>query len=181
MVRAIEQMKLGSLDMIVVIFKTEERSSFMEFSVPYATGPTSVFVPRGRTFPFNGVEDLKGHWGLMMRGDSISDEFTDFENQLNITQVATYLLIFHILKIGRADYTVAARDGILVQVRKLGQEDSVEVLSHQISERNLHIAISKKSTHLRILPHINRSLEQLEQNGQIKAMIASAIDQAARQ
>jgi polar amino acid transport system substrate-binding protein len=177
--RAIEYMKSGDLDMMPVIFYSQERARFMEFSIPYIKVPTAVFVPSGRSFPFNTLPDLQGRKGLMMRGDIISKDFERYKTNLMISNVTRYQQIFEMLDKHRADYAVAAQYGFLIEAKKLGAEHKFEMLPRPIALRNLHIAFSKKSPFLVYLPTVNKKLKQFQEDGTIAEMVKKAIRLAA--
>ena len=177
--RAVEHMKSGDLDMIPVIFYSAERAEFMGFSIPYIRVPTSVFVPLGRSFHFNRIQDLTGKRGLMMRDDSISPEFERTALILTLEKVTNYHQILRMLDDNRADYAVAAHYGFLIEAKKLGMVHRFEVLPKPIASRSLHIAVSKKSPFLRYLPLINQKLLQFQADGTTQRMIDRAIRQAA--
>lgn len=173
--RAIDHMKSGELDLIPVIFHTDERAKFMEFTIPYVDVPTAVFVPPGKSFQFNTLDDLRNRRGLMVREDSISAEFKSFEPKLNIVKVTNYEQIFNMLDNNRADYAVAAKYGFIILAKKLGYEDKFELLPVPVATRNLHFAFSKKSKFLTYLPAINEKLKQQKINGNMEQMVKKAI------
>ena len=177
--RAIEYMKSGELDLIPVIFYSDERSTFMEFSSSYVDVPTSVFVPPGKSFPFFTIKDLQGRHGLMVRGDSISREFKAFKPKLDITKIATYEQILNMLGSNHADYAVAPQYGFLIHAKKLGYEHKAELLHNPIASRKLHFAFSKKSPFLKYLPAVNKKIEQLKADGSMEKMVTKAIQLAA--
>ncbi len=177
--RAIENMKSGELDLIPVIFYTKKRSEFMEFTVSYAEVPTAVFVPKGKTFTFSRLEDLKGLHGIMMRGDSISPKFESIESELNLVKVTDYEQILNMLGNSRVDYAVAAQFGLLIHAKKLGYTHMIEVLPNPISSHNLYFAFSKKSKFLKYLPIVNAKLKEFKEKGDIKKMITDVINLAA--
>lgn len=177
--RAIDHMKSGKLDMIPVIFYTDERAKFMEFTIPYAEVPTAIFVPLGKSFPYNTLVDLKGMKGLMMRGVSISPQFESYAPHLNLSKIAYYEQIFQMLADNRADYAVAAQYGFLIEAKKLGYDDKIEMLPVPIASRNLHFAFSKKSSLLKYLPDVNIKLKQRQDDGSIKIMVDETILKAA--
>lgn len=173
--RAIDNMKSGELDLIPVIFYTDERAEFMEFSISYIDVPTGVFVPQGKPFSFAKLEDLKDKRGLMMLGDSISSAFAAYESELNITKVTNYEQIFKMLGDNRADYAVTATYGFLIHAIHLGYEDKIELLPQPVATRSLHFAFSKKSPFLQYLPIVNKKLQQLKTDGSIEKMVSKAI------
>lgn len=176
--RAITQIESGEIDMIPVIFYTEERSHYMEFSTPYAEVPTSIFVPRGSTFHFKNMSDLIGKRGVMMRGDSISAEFQAYRDKLTLTEIAGYDQMVRMLANRRADYGVAAEYGFILEIQRLGIGDEIEILPNPLALRNLHFALSRKSKHLNRLPYINKRINELKDNGTLEQMVNETISEA---
>jgi len=178
--RAITHMRSGKLDMMPVIFYTEERAHFMDFSISYAEVPTSIFVPHGKTFSFTSLGDLVGKTGLMVQGDSISPEFKAYEPELNLFKIAQYKQILRMLAAHRADYAVAAQYGFIVEAKKMEYETKIEMLPNPIASRSLHFAFSKKSPYVKYLPEINERLQRLKADGSIENMVKKTLNQAAK-
>jgi len=177
--RAVSHMKSGLLDMIPVIFYTDDRSKFMKFTLPYTQVQTSVFVPKGKKFSFKTLNDLKGRRGLIMRDDSISSEFKKFLPVLTLTRIVQYKDILKMLIDNRADYAVAAKFGFIIESKKLGLENEIEALPMPISYRNLHFAFSKKSQFVKYVTIINKKLKKMKADGSLKKMIDKTICLAA--
>ncbi len=180
-VRSIEFMKSGELDMIPVIFFTNDRAEFMTFSKPFAQVPTSVFVPIKKMFKFERMEDLKGRKGVMMRGDSISKEFEQLRHELNVFEISDYEQAFRMLGSNSVDYAVAAKYGFLIHAKKKNYDKLFDILPNPIASRNLHFAISKKSEFLKYMPTIDQKIKELQTSGKMNNMIEKAIIKAAGQ
>lgn len=178
-VRAITFMKSGQLDMIPVIFYTDDRAEFMEFTEAYAEVPTSIFVPRGKIFPFSSIDHLVGKKGLIMRGDSISPAFAIHKSSLNLTEIAGYDQMLKMLSDQRADYAVAAQYGFLIEAKKLKCEQQIEMLAEPVASRSLHFAFSKKSPFVKYLPDINTRLRRMKADGSISIMVEETLNKAA--
>ena len=177
--KAVSQIKTGELDMIPVIFFTEERTRFMSFSIPYVQVSTAVFVPPGKTFFFEGIDDLVGRKGVMIAGDSISREFEAAEFRLTLKKVDRYHQILEMLKAGRVDYAVAAKFGFFIHAKRIRMEDAYEQLEKPVAVRDLHFAISKRSKYLTCLPAINRKLLEMKQDGRMQKIIDQAVQMAS--
>ena len=177
--RAIAQLREGKIDMIPIIFYTKERSEFVEFSKPFAQVPTAVFVPAGESFSFASVSDLVGKKGLIMKGDSISEEFETIRPQLQIDEIAGYDQMVRMLADRRADYAVAAQYGFAIELKRSGLESKIALLPQPVSSRDLHFAISKQSPFVQYVPTLNKKLQQLEERGELKKMVERTIEKAA--
>ncbi len=176
--RAIAQLKSGKLDMIPVIFYTENRAEFMDFTTSFAVVPTSIFVPTGKTFTYSSVSDLRDKKGVIMRGDSISVEFEQLKDQLDLTEIAAYGQMIQMLADNRADYAVAAQYGFIIQAKKLQYDRKIEMLPKPVASRNLHFAISKKSPYVKYVPMINQKLQQLRVDGQLDRLVDDTLNNA---
>lgn len=177
--QAVDHMKTGDLDMIPVIFFTEERTRFMAFSIPYVQVSTAVFAPSGKAFPFNSIDDLEGRSGVVMKGDSISREFELAEPRLTLTRVDRYDRILDMLKAGSADYAVAARFSFIIHAKRLGLENIYEPLEKPVAARDLYFAVSKRSKYLNFLPAINQRILEMKQSGRMGAIINQVIQMAS--
>lgn len=178
-VRAISHLKSGLIDVIPVIFRTEEREEYMVFSSPYLQVPTVIAVAAGKTFPFENLSDLKSRRGSMMKGDSISDEFAQYQSNLTLTEVSRYKHALKMLVSGRVDYVVAPKYGCLVEIEKLGYEGKIEFLPLPVASRGLRFAFSRKSERLSVLPKLNEIIEKMQRDGSLERMIEDAINNAA--
>lgn len=178
--RAIANMGSGELDMMPVIFHTQERERSMVFSVPYIKVPTVVLVARGKAFPFNHPEDLIDRHGLIIKNDSISSEFDRLRPELYITEVNRYETIFKMLDAGRASYAVLPKYAFLVEAKRLGYDDEFEILSVPLANRNLHIAISRKSKFLDYMPEINSRLQTMKADGTMQRIVEDVLNRAAK-
>jgi ABC-type amino acid transport substrate-binding protein len=177
-VRAVADMGSGQLDLIPVIFHTREREKSMIFSVPYVDVPTVVLVVKGQAFPFNQTEDLIGLKGLQIRNDSISPEFNRLKPKLDITEVSDHETMLKMLSAGRADYAVLAKDAFLVETKRLGYLERMEILPVSIASRSLHIAISRKSEFFKYMPEMNDRLRAMKANGEMKRIVEEVLSRA---
>ncbi len=60
----------GKIDVIVGLYANPERASYIDFSCPYITDPTVVFIKKGNRFLIKRWEDLIGKKGSTMQGES---------------------------------------------------------------------------------------------------------------
>jgi len=178
--RAISHIESGLIDVIPVIFKTREREEFMVFSSPYLKVPAVIAVAAGKSFPFKGLEDLKGIKGVMVKGDSVSDEFQQYQSHLTLTKVSRYEHALKMLVSNRADYAVVAKYGFMVEIERLGYTGEIEFLPEPVATRDLHFAFSKKSKHLDLLPKLNERIIKIQQDGSLDQLVGDAINTAAR-
>lgn len=162
----------GKVDVLVAAYKTAERETYMEYSIPYTVDPVSLFVRKGKDFVFTDKEDLVGKKGVVTIGDSYGQEFDDFlKEKLSVEKVATPDEAFALLIDGEADYFLYALysgQNALV-AKKL--TDQIAILSNYVSVENFYLTISKKSPLVKYLPQVNSLLEKYIADGTIDQII----------
>ena len=177
--RALFYMKSGQIDMIATIYYTEERAKFMDFTIPFVEVPTVVIVAKGKSFPFNKLNDLVGLKGIKRIGASLGQEYDKIDSKLNITEIKDELSMIKILEAGRADYAIGPKYIFIIEARKIGLEEKIEILPTPVILRGLRMAISKKSPFLKHLAFINSKIKQKQKDGTISKMIEKTINSAA--
>ncbi|MFZ3054930.1 MAG: transporter substrate-binding domain-containing protein [Minisyncoccales bacterium] len=154
-----EKLKTGELDLVVAMYKTEDREKYYDFSIAYTKDPITPFVAKGKTFSPQ-KENLIGKKGVVTRGDSYGPELDKYivEANLDIAVVDTAEEGFALVEEGRADYllySTYAGETIIAKERISGIEES-----GTISEQPFYMAVSKKSPLAKHMNEINASLRR---------------------
>jgi len=164
--------KSGEVDLIVAAYKTAERETYMDYSVDYTKDPVSIFVSKGKTFPFAAWDELKGKKGVVTIGDSYGQEFDNYiKENLTVTAVATPDEAFAMLANNQADYFVYALYSGENFIASHSLNDQIVILPNYVSSENFYLTISKKSALIKYLPQINQLLEKYKADGTIDALI----------
>ena len=164
-----EKARSGEVDLLVAAYKTAERETYMDYSVPYTVDPVSIFVKNGHSFPFNYWDELIGKRGVVTKGDSYGQAFDLFiKSKLTVTEVTTPDEAFNLLTNGDADYFVYAYYSGENYLAKNNLKEEIEVLPNNVSSENFYFTISKKSALVKYLPEINKILERYIADGTIK-------------
>ena len=165
--------RTGEVDLLVAAYKTTEREGYMVYSVPYTTDPVSIFVARGKAFPFDSWEVLVSKKGIAMVGDSYGQAFDDFAAaRLQLRRVATSTEAFNLVSSGQADYLLYSLYAGDDYLKKTGAASQFESLPKVVNEENFYITISKKSPYVTYLPLLNQQLAKYKADGTIAALIA---------
>ncbi|MEI7688751.1 MAG: transporter substrate-binding domain-containing protein [Candidatus Nomurabacteria bacterium] len=164
--------KSGEIDMIVAAYKTAERETYMDYSVIYTVDPVSIFVKKGKTFPFVNWNELLSKKGVVTTGDSYGQAFDQYiKNSLSVASVTTPDEAFNLLLTDQADYFVYAYYSGTNYLTSKNLNSQIEVLSNYVSSENFYMCISKKSPLLVYLPKINSILERYKNDGTIDRVI----------
>lgn len=162
----------GNIDVIAAAYINPERQTYMDYSIPFMKDPVSVFVLKGKAFPFRRWEDLIGKRGNTSIGESYGKDFDQFIKQ-KLTMERTPMIIQNFLKLetGRADYAVIGLYPGLANASVMGFKNKIEVLQHNITEENFHMTFSKQSGFVYLLPETDKIIERLKNEGVIEKWI----------
>jgi polar amino acid transport system substrate-binding protein len=165
--------RTGEVDLLVAAYKTTERERYMVYSDPYTTDPVSIFVARGKAFPFDGWDALLSKKGIAMVGDSYGQAFDAFADaRLQLRRVTTSAEAFALVSSGQADYLLYSLYAGNDHLKKTGTGSQFERLPKAVNEENFYITISRKSPYVTYLPLLNQRLARYKADGTIAALIA---------
>ncbi len=168
-----EKAKSGEVDLLVAAYKTPERETYMVYSIPYAIDPVSIFVKKGKTFPFANWNELINKKGVITVGDSYGQKFDQYiKDSLNVVTVATPDEAFALLANDQADYFVYAFYSGKKFIASKNLQEQIDILPNYVSAESFYITISKKSPLVEYLSRINQLLEQYIADGTIERIIA---------
>jgi len=89
----------GQADLVVAIYYTNERASYLDYSVPYCVDPVAVFTSRAKSFPVATRNDLIGRRGVALLGDSLGEHLDRFvEGKLQMARLYSTREMFDHLK-----------------------------------------------------------------------------------
>jgi polar amino acid transport system substrate-binding protein len=166
--------KAGSVDVLVAAYKTPERETYMDYSIPYTVDPVVLVVKKGKPFPYEKQEDLVGKKGVVMTGDSYGADFDKFiKDKLTVAAVATPDEAVSMLDKETADYFVYAQYSAEGYIFDKKLSDKLEIISKPVANENFYLTISKKSAYANLMPKINKLLEKYIADGTIDKMIES--------
>ncbi len=166
-----EKAKNGDIDLIVSAYRNNEREQYLVFSEPYLESPVVIVVPKGKKFPMRGWEDLKGKKGVAHSGESFGEKFDHYiRSQLSV-EYGSYEQVFQLLDQGLADYLIIDLYPAIIYAKLLQAEEKVEFLDTPATVQHFHMAISKKSPFVKLIPAINAEIKTLKQQGICKKLV----------
>ncbi len=164
--------RAGEIDLIVGLYSNKERRMYLDFTVPYMTDPTSIFVMKDKRFPFIKWEDLIGKSGTTMHGDSFGEEFDSFIiEKLRVHKTYDANTSFRLLISGRADYFIWGYYPCLINLYLNGYKDKIVPLPQPVTQEKIYMAFSKESKYLHLLSKINQLILKFKAEGQVDKMI----------
>ena len=172
------KVKYGDMDMLMAGYKTEERKEYAIYpETPVCEDPTSIFVWKDRTFPYDTWDDLKGKRVGEMLGSTEGEEIDEFlAKYTTVDYVSTRLQNFKKLEHDRIDFTIIGLYPGRILVKRYGYEEKIISLEKPLRTENLYFALSKKSKFLTYLPQVDAELQKLREDGTIEKLIDKYID-----
>ena len=167
--------KDGTVDVLVAAYKTPERETYMDYSIPYTVDPVVLVTKKGKAFSYDKWDDLIGKKGVVTTGDSYGQDFDAFlKDKLTVQGVATPAEAFAMLDKEEADYFVYALYSAENYFFKQKVSDQFEIIPKYVSSENFYLTISKKSPFGSLLPQVNALLEKYKSDGTIDKIIESS-------
>ncbi len=169
----------GEIDLVVAAYNNDDRKEYLHFTRnPISQDTLSVFVAKGKEFPFMNWDDLIGKRGVSTIGDSQGQEFDDFLNNNNIKleRVKHRVQNFKKLIFDRADFYPGGKYATSIilernkeELKKMGGE--IVELPNPLNVIYLHIAISKTSKFTKYLNKLDESLKKFSENGATEKLL----------
>jgi polar amino acid transport system substrate-binding protein len=167
-----EQAKQGKVDVLVGLYMTEERKSYIDYTNAFMKDPVVIFVAKGKAFPYTKWDDLVGKKGITTVGDSYGQAFDKFiAEKLTVVRSNNVDDCFVRLIDGAADYFIFAKYSGVFKSEKLGMAEKVEYCPTEAAVENFYIGISKKSPYAKYLPEINKRLDELVKDGTVERLV----------
>ena len=170
--RMLHYLENGKIDMTAALYKTKEREVLYQFTTDYFKNESRVFVVKGKEFTFEKFEDLIGRVGGLTLG-SYGEEFEIFAKQhkLRLERVKTLKQMTKKLLLGRNDYIILDHLNGMLFLKKSGLRGQIIALPYIVSIAAVHIALSRQSPCLALLPQINAIIETSKQDGTLQAIV----------
>jgi polar amino acid transport system substrate-binding protein len=170
----------GEIDMIVSVYKNNEREEYLEFSDPYLSQPTVILVEKGKEFTFSSWDSLIGKKGVSNVGESYGQKFDEFIKEKLDVSYHQFERALQVLNLGEADYLIIDLYTALIYSRLLQGEDSITILDPPVTVQSFHFGIRKDSELVKYLPQINKIIAEKLKNSEIADTLLSHFDKWQR-
>lgn len=163
--RVLKEAKNGNIDLVLGLKNTPERQTYLSFTTtPLLDNPVSVFVAKGKTFPFKGWEDLIARHGVLNAGDRFGPQFDQFvTSNLSIQRIHGLEPSFRMLTLGRADYFITGKYPGQAFLRTSDLKDKIETLSHDVLDGQIDFGFVTSSPCAKYITAFEQELLKLYQ------------------
>ena len=159
------------------IYKSEERLKKYDYTDVLFNERLQIFVPKGKAFPFAGVDSLKGKSVGVIAGWSYGDAFdaARASGEIKVEEVAGDALNLKKLAVGRIDVVLAIKESAAVAMAGEDIGGKVDVIAEAFSNSPAFIAFSKKANKGDLIVKINATLAAMKQDGAYDKIVSSAL------
>ncbi|SDG90180.1 substrate-binding periplasmic protein [Propionivibrio dicarboxylicus] len=180
--RAQKMAEEGSIDLLVNLRVTPERSTWLEFSKnPTFSNPIAIFMRRDQSITFKSWNELKPLTGGVTIGDAFGNGFDEFlKANLKVEPTASPFNNFRKLDSGRIDYFVTGYYMGMAMLSSAQIKDHIVALRPFVSDQAIHLGFSKRSPYRTLLPEIDRKLAQLTADGTLAKILNDHLLEASR-
>lgn len=171
--RALYMLENGYADAMFPLFKTAEREVFTDYSDPFTTEDTALFVLKDSPIPWS--TDLKtfkkykfGRVVGYSSGNLIDSLIASKDISLD-EAVSTQLNIKKLLY-GRIDIMIEAKYVALAELKANNQLKDIKILGI-VAENTSYLGFSKKNNKLETITLFNTTLHSMKKNGNYQRII----------
>lgn len=157
-----EMLRVGSLDMVILYFKTPERAKDVVYtSEPHIYENSSVVIPKGMQVDYSGkIDSLIKHEIFYVRGYSHGKDF-DHSQVLSKRAVNNENELLKRVTSGRPFLGVGNKPVLLLHAKNLGIEDKIDFLNPPFDYGKNYMAFSKKRADASLLAeHFSKAFSE---------------------
>ncbi len=174
--RVLKEAEFGKVDGIMLILKTDERSEYLDFTIPLFEKRRLLWYSSER-YPdgihWNTLKDLSRYKIGAGSGYSLGSELNAAVKQgvLKVQQVYHIDLAFKMLKMGRIDIIPLNEAVAYDIIKKNGWLDLIVADEKPVSTSVYHMSFSKKSLAKKLIPRINQIITEMKNEGLINLIL----------
>jgi len=175
--RALDLAAQGEVDLLLSLRITPERQQFLQF-VPHRAfpNPIVVFVLQGAPLKLRSWDDLKAEVGGVSAGDFFGGGFDEYwRANLRVETADSMVENFRKLDTGRIGWFVTSLYAGKAYLAAHPTGHPVTVLDPPISQENIHFGFSAKSPWVKLIPQLNRRLEELDRGGFLEGLLQRSL------
>ena len=171
--RAERGVTLGVYDVVVAVWRSEERAHDLAFSQPYLLNDIVFFAPRGVGGRYTSLDDLIGQRIGVVHAYAYHPAF---DNHRGLTKIGNNHLVQNLLllKQGKLDLVVGDKWALLQEVSRFmpNDADAYSVVPNLTFRRGLRMGVAKAHPeHQTIVADFDQTIQEMNRDGTYKAIV----------
>ncbi|MDO6528155.1 transporter substrate-binding domain-containing protein [Motilimonas sp. 1_MG-2023] len=176
--RALTYLRNGTVDALFSAYKTTEREAFATYlDYPLHTSVFSIFTHKGNINSYSQTSDLYDKRIGISSGYSVNPEFDQAkaEQRFAISEIKSTESGIRMLLMDRIDFYINGKTVVLNKAKEMGVANQLYDMSRPMHEPKPAYLIISKAAKIhnkeQLINKLNRSLEQMWQDGTIETII----------
>lgn len=143
--RVLDELRSGSIDATVDVWKTKEREEYIVFSKPYYVNKIIFLTKRDRNIEIKGLKDLSAFVALNLRGTATVPDMKKYAKKS--FEVVSHEQTFRMLNSGRGDFIADDRAVLEFYQNKIdpGKHSQFKYSDYAYRSNDLCFGVSKKN------------------------------------
>lgn len=177
--RALTEAKNGTSDIIVALYKTQEREKQLNYSDSLISSNIFLYTNATNNRSYDSLEDLSNKRVGLIRQTSTRLSISN-NPKIQLTYINHYLQGLEMVKLGRLDFMVG--NEIVIQYLLNKEEhkslkENIKAIHPELMTENTYIAVSKLSPHKKqLLNTLNQGISKLKENHQLQRIIGEHLN-----
>jgi len=174
--RMLLYLKSGRKDAVTVISKNKKRAEYLQFSESIVQKKGYIYYLKKRhpSFNWEKYEDLKGLKIGVVAGHNLGKDFNAavLKHELDIKPVSQSKQNFDKLIEQKIDVLLSIEPTANHFLKKVAYKDKIGQASKQYYSKYYYIGFSKKSNAKRLIPQVNKVIQQMKNEGTLKKILS---------
>jgi polar amino acid transport system substrate-binding protein len=171
--RVLEGIEIGIYDVVAAIWKTPEREKNLLFSNPYLVNQIKFIKMKNTEAKYQNLGDLTGYLIGIVKDFAYDDAFIQSQTLIKVPQNH---IVQNLLKLtqGEIDLTLGDERAIRHEINQYmhGHAPQLEFLSKPLSQRGLHLAVSKNNSNAKkIVADFNQAIAKMKKDGRLEVIV----------
>jgi polar amino acid transport system substrate-binding protein len=171
--RVLEGVEIGVYDVVAAIWKTPEREEMLIFSNPYLVNHIKFIKMKNTEAKYQNLEDLTGYLIGVVKDYAYDEAFLESQILIKIPQNH---IVQNLLKLtqGEIDLTLGDERAVRYEINQYmsGYAPQMDFLSKPLSQRSLHIAVSKQNPNAKkIVADFNQAITKMKKDGSFDTIV----------
>ena len=171
--RVLEGVEIGVYDVVAAIWKTPERENKLLFSNPYLVNQVKFIKMKSTEAKYQSLDDLTGYLIGVVKDYAYDEAFLQSKILIKIPQNHIVQNLLKLTK-GEIDLTLGDERALRYEINHYmrGYAPQLEFLSKPLSQRSLHIAVSKQNQNAKkIVTDFNQAITKMTKDGSLDAIV----------